>query len=205
MPDLYEHINESLAAIRRHRPVWRERYSLDPPWTIERLAEFERKHRCNLPEEYRGFLLHVGIAGTGPDYGLFAPHQHFSGSGFEGCLDDDPDLSIPFPHEKSWNDLPEGLIDWDNDYFSSRHSNGSLIISDRGCALWTRLIVTGPLAGQIWYEDRADGLGLRPALAPDGSTYRFLQWYIDWLDLEFYQYGHEGQARQKPRSINLME
>jgi hypothetical protein len=192
---MYDRINESLATIRRFRPAWADRYSLEAPWAESQVAAFESRHRCRLPDEYRGFILHVGAAGAGPDYGLFAPDQHFSGSGYEDCLCDDPDLGIPFPHSGAWNECPPREMESDDDYFSSRHSSGSLIIGDRGCALWTRLIVTGPCAGQIWHEDRAEGLGLRPLLTSIGSRLTFLSWYIDWLDTEVYQYGHAGNPR----------
>jgi hypothetical protein len=192
---MYDLINEALATIRHFRPLWAERYTLDSPWSEAQVTAFESLHRCRLPEEYRNFLLLCGVAGPGPDYGIFAPNQHFPGSGFDGCLGDDPDLGGSFPYTDAWNDLPEDETTLPEDYFSSRHCPGSFIISDRGCALWGRLIITGPSAGQIWHDDRADGWGLRPHIAADGTRYTFLRWYREWLDAELFRYGHAGNPK----------
>lgn len=199
---MFDHINHSLATIRHFRPAWKDRYSLDPLWEEQRVTDFENQHLCRLPEDYRNFLLLCGSGGPGPNDVLFAPDQHFTGSGHEECLGDDPDLSLAFPHTEAWNDSPpnasdgaEAEEDWQADYFSSRHSSGSLIISDQGCGLWIRLIITGPLAGEIWLDDRADGDGLRPLFDADGNRVHFLKWHTDWLEAEVHRYGHAGTPR----------
>ena len=192
---MYDQINASLATLRHFRPAWSERYSLDAAWSEDKVAAFESLHHCRLPDEYREFLLRVGVAGAGPDYGLFAPDQHFTGSGYEECWCDDPDLSQPFPHRDAWNVPHDSLDDLDVSYYTSQHCPGSLMISDRGCALLSRIIITGPLAGQIWHDDRGDGAGLHPCLSEDGQRMSFLRWYLDWLDAEVYRYGHAGNPR----------
>lgn len=192
---MYDRINESLATIRHFRPLWVRRYTLDSVWTEARVATFESRYQCRLPEDYRGFLLHCGVAGPGPDDGIFAPDQHFSGSGYKDCLCDDPDLGMSFPFPEEWNNLPEGALTLPDDYFSARHCPGSIVISDRGCGLWGRLIVTGSCAGQVWHDGRADGWGFRPHVASDGRRYTFLRWYCEWLDAEVYRYGHKGSPR----------
>ncbi len=192
---MYEHIKASLASLLHFRPAWSDRYSLDEPWHETKISAFEVLHGCRLPHDYRNFLLHVGGAGAGPDYGLFPPDQHFTGSGYEECWCDDPDLSQPFPHHDAWNLPHDSLEELDASYYMTQHCPGSLLIGDRGCALTTRIVITGPLAGHIWHDDRADGDGLRPCIATDGQRLTFLRWYHDWLDAEVYRYGHAGNPR----------
>lgn len=193
---MYDKINDQLAKIRRHRPLWTERYTLDPAWAHEKVEAFESLHQCKLPEEYREFLIQCGVAGPGPDFGLYGPDQHFTGSGYEECFEDNPDLSIPFPYSDVWNDVPDDESKLSEQYFGAKYCPGSILISDRGCAMWDRLIITGPCAGEIWHDDRVDQKGLRPHVDTDGNRYTFLKWYCEWLDLEFYQFGHEGRPRQ---------
>lgn len=193
--DSLRQINEGLARIRGFRPLWKDEYSANPVLTPEQIAAFEEKHSCRLPEAYREFLLRVGDGGAGPDCGIFELGQHFSDSGHEDCLEDDVDLSLPFPHAQTWID--EACGDGDN-RFSPQHAPGSLIIGDYGCGAWTRLVVTGPLAGEIWHDDRANSGSIHPHLAPDGSHYQFLPWYMDWLARRVHQYGHKGNPNPDP-------
>ncbi len=202
MTDLHEvlrRINESLARIRQFRPLWKHEYSADPLLTLEEVEGFERTHSCRLPETYREFLMHVGNGGAGPDCGLFALGQHFPGSGHEECLEEDVDLSMTFPHCDAWNEAP-GSPEFEDDarYFSPAHAAGSLMIADLGCGSCARLVVTGPLAGEIWNDMRHDGLGIFPHLAPDGSRSQFLPWYQEWLARQVYQFGHQGRPRPDP-------
>jgi hypothetical protein len=81
-----------------------------PPLAEEAVRQFEARHRIVLPQDYRGFLIHVGNGGAGPAYGLFKlgkmddGHEHETwteNGGFVGVL------SKPFPHSGPWNDLSE--------------------------------------------------------------------------------------------------
>jgi hypothetical protein len=186
-------INAGLARIREFRPLWKDEYSCNPVLTPEAVAAFETRHGCRLPQDYREFLLKVGDGGAGPDCGIFELGQHFSGSGHEDCLEDDVDLSIAFPHAEAWN-AAEG----DETNFAPEDTAGSMIIGDYGCGIWTRLVITGPLAGEIWHDDRTNGQGIYPHLAPDGSRYQFLPWYLDWLARRVHQYGHKGNPNPDP-------
>jgi hypothetical protein len=186
-------INDSLACIRHYRPAWRDEYMMEPPLSEAQIVSFENQHRCRLPQEYREFLMHVGDGGAGPENGLFRLGEHLPGSGHEGCMEDAVALSTPFPQSGSWNELPPAdSSSFDEIYFSPRHADGSLLISDRGCALWTRLIITGPSAGQIWYDSRADHAGLYPLTRADGTRLTFLVWYLGWITPRLKRYGHDG-------------
>jgi hypothetical protein len=187
-------INLGLERIRKFRPLWKNEYSANPVLTLEQIVAFERKHSCRLPESYREFLLHVGNGGAGPEYGICKLGQHLSDSGHEECFEDNADLALPFPHAEAWNE--DGLDE--ESYHRCEHVAGALPINDRGCALWTYLVITGPLAGEIWNDDRGDGDGIHPHLAPDGSRYQFLPWYLDWLGRRVHQYGHKGNPNPDP-------
>lgn len=175
------------------------RFRPHPPVPEPEVAAFEARHRVVLPTDYRGFLTHVGNGGAGPAYGLFPlgtdgdtggdPDPWAEGGGFVGVL------SEPFPHTRPWNDLagrPEYEEEWDDDenlqdeynrrlsaweagYFRTANVNGAVPVCHLGCAKRLWLVVTGPEAGRIWADDRADHLGLRP----EGLSFR--QWYEQWL------------------------
>ena len=193
--DSLRQINRGLARIREFRPLWKDEYSPNPVLTPEEVAAFEEKHLCRLPESYRQYLLHVGNGGAGPDYGIFELGQHFSDSGHEDCLQDDVDLSLPFPYP---HPLASEECEDDDDLFSPRHAPGSMILCDYGCGTWTRLIITGPLAGEIWCDDRVNSRSFYPQVAPDSTRYQFLPWYMDWLARRVHQYGHKGNPNPDP-------
>jgi hypothetical protein len=171
----------------------------------EEVRRFEATHRITLPADYRSFLIQVGNGGAGPYYGLFKlgetdhnwghkPWQE--GDGFIGVL------AEPFPHLGPWNEPggrpeydpdkaeePGGqeefdrrMEEWDAVYFHPENVNGAIPICHLGCALRQWLVVTGPEAGHVWCDDRADFGGLYP-LEHDGMPrVSFLEWYRNWLD-----------------------
>lgn len=180
-------------------------FKLNPPLDEAAVTAFEAAHCIRLPEAYRGFLLHVGDGGAGPGYGVFKLGEMddahdckpwAEGDGFVG------ELSKPFPHTAPWNDLtgkpePEAGVELDErqedafmervdaweaaHYWNSRHVNGAIPICHLGCALRQWLVVTGPEAGHIWNDERADEAGLSP-VEIDGRRVSFIEWYRGWLD-----------------------
>ncbi len=111
-------------------------------------------------------------------------------------------LAEPFPHAGPWNDLSGNpvfeesqeedeewelehsrqLDAWDKIYFDSANVNGAIPICHRCCALRTWLVVTGPEAGNVWDDLRADYQGLKPVQHGRKKRVTFLQWYRFWLD-----------------------
>lgn len=167
-------------------------FEFGPPLPEDELEELERGWRVRLPSDYRYFVTRVGNGGAGPGYGLFP-----IGRWGDSAADNDPwdewvvsDLAAPFPLTEAWN-LPdaelqapdvkgEALHRWydnrDAKYFDPALIQGTIPIGHLGCAIWLRLVVAGPLAGQVWTDDRANVGGLRPA-SPSG----FAPWYLAWL------------------------
>ena len=177
-----------------------------PPLSEQIVRAFEVRHRITLPPEYRGFLLHVGNGSAGPAYGLFKLGEVDDGFGHKSWTEDGGFvgvLSRPFPHTGPWNDLSEEPAydesrandpRWEEEYERQRDAwedrvywnpanvNGAVPICHLGCALRQWLVVTGPEAGHVWDDDRADHGGLQPAQQLGLERITFLQWYRSWLD-----------------------
>jgi len=177
-------------------------FRLNAPLDERTVSAFEAEHRVQLPEDYRGFLLHVGDGGAGPAYGVFRlgqmdDEQWKENNDFVGVL------SLPFPHTLRWNDLTgkpefdesqeanEGYEDaygelmqaWqDEHYWNTRHINGAIPICHLGCALRDWLVITGPEAGHVWCDNRVDEKGLSPAETGTKERVTFVEWYLAWLD-----------------------
>lgn len=184
------------------------RFRLNPPIKEAALLAFETEHRVRLPEEYGGFLLHVGDGGAGPAYGVFRLGEMDDGHGYTRWKENNGFvgvLSVPFPHNGPWNDLngkPEfdesretdydyeyedgygkQLSEWETShYWNTCHINGAIPICHLGCACRQWLIVTGTEAGHVWCDDRVDQKGLRPLETASTCRASFLNWYCSWLD-----------------------
>jgi hypothetical protein len=169
------------------------------------VSDFERVHGVTLPPEYRDFLLQVGNGGAGPTYGLFKLGEVDDGfdekpwtqnDGFVGTL------AKPFPHTGPWNDLSgmpaydeskEDDLTWEEEYsrqydlWMRRYCrtemiNGAIPICHQGCAMRQWLVVTGPEAGNVWDDLRADHEGLQPLQHNGSGRVSFLLWYRSWLE-----------------------
>ena len=177
-------------------------FEANPPLAEEAVRKFETKYGITLPEDYRGFLIHVGNGGDGPDYGVFKlgemddMHDHRAWEENDGSVGT---LSKPFPHTGPWNEAPqdtehdpdkESFQQWEDRemeafdafYWNSELVNGAIPICNHGCARRSWLVVSGTEAGNVWRDNRADGQGLFPHSIGDLRRVTFLQWYRAWLD-----------------------
>ncbi|MFD8596794.1 SMI1/KNR4 family protein [Kitasatospora sp. NPDC059646] len=175
-PCAWPEVRERLAALAAADPLLRRfgagshRYVLRPTLSEAAVTSFETQHRITLPRSYRSFLLEVADGGTGPAHGLLGLTE----------LPPDDDalfdlksesltpgfLASPFPHLTA-QPGPSAGTNYD--------LAGSLAIGESGCGTFSRLVVTGPCAGQVWTDDQ-----VWTALAP-GPDFR--DWYTAWLDL----------------------
>jgi hypothetical protein len=177
-----------------------------PPLSEEALREFEVRHRVVVPQDYRGFLIHVGNGGAGPAYGLFKLGEMDDGFGHKRWTENGGFvgvLSEPFPHTGPWNDLSqepvydesrENDLEWEDEYqrqvdawedrvyWNTANVNGAVPICHLGCALRQWLVVTGAEAGNVWDDDRADHGGLKPLRKGGQERITFLEWYRFWLE-----------------------
>jgi hypothetical protein len=172
-------------------------YELNPTLSEGAMSGFEAQHGIRLPEDYRQFLTRVGNGGAGPYYGLFRLGEMDDGFDYGPWGDFVGRLSSPFPHSEAWNDLTgkpddqaamesaeyDGLIEaFDRRYYETRQVDGAIPICHLGCALRHWLVITGPEAGNVWCDDRADYEGLHPLVAHGRDRTTFFGWYRDWLD-----------------------
>jgi hypothetical protein len=204
MPDVFDTIIQDLKRIRAARGSFgvfgevSHGYAINPPLSAEELTAFEAKHRIQLPGDYRQFLTRVGNGGAGPYYGLFKLGEMDFGVDCGPWTDFVGDLSLPFPHLDSWNDLtgkPDGRLPagsdvnelayeaFTNKYWDPSQISGAFPICHLGCALRQLLIITGPEAGHVWSDNRADEKGLSPLKSLGRVRTTFFQWYRDWLDV----------------------
>jgi hypothetical protein len=228
-PDLdkrLSHVAEDLrrlAVLDAHRKAFGaigHHHQLRPLARPGDVAAFERAHAIRLPPEYRAFLLRVGNGGVGPFYGI-----HPLGQDTDGPWKTEPFAAVgrlgsPFPHRAPWNLSEEELtalapddeedednepIELEREYFAP--IDGAFPIADEGCGMCTVLVVSGPEAGTVWRDARADFDGIRPwgsggavhegcftfaTFLPSGEARRanaeaarlrlsFLDWYELWL------------------------
>ncbi len=185
------------------------RFALDEPLTPADVADLEGQVGAVLPEEYREFLLQVGAGGAGPAYGVFPVRRvqgrwRWEGDGADLAdlsrlaepfprLGPDPDLVGTLreqrPEEQDFEeieDFDDAIEAWDERWepvmFSPDRTVGAIVISHLGCAARQWLIVSGPEAGRIWSDNRADDEDLTPLLDEHGAPKTFGRWYLDWLN-----------------------
>ncbi|WP_236654515.1 SMI1/KNR4 family protein [Streptacidiphilus anmyonensis] len=138
--------------------------------TEKAIGSFEQRHGVILPVSYRDFLSTVSGGGAGPDYGLPGLAEEVADE--EALHDVRAEclqlgfLATPFPHTA---DRPGPGRGGDADYSVA----GTLVLGEIGCGTFSRLVITGTNAGQVWLDDRLWG-GLTPG--PD-----FRDWYAVWL------------------------
>ena len=198
-------IRESLERLRATNSsefgVDSHQFLLNKPLTEAVVTAFETLHRASLPEEYRSFLTMVGNGGAGPFYGVFPLGMIDDGFGLKPWQENGDSvgvLSKPFPLETEWNDVsgmpPDdqlerdeagywaSLDEFDKYYWGNSFMNGAIPICHEGCALRIWLVVTGPQAGRLWHDRRADRAGLAPLRLDNGNEATFASWYEEWLD-----------------------
>ncbi|QKV92989.1 SMI1/KNR4 family protein [Streptomyces sp. NA02950] len=186
-------------------------FELRPPLADADLLAAERVWGTTLPEEYRGFLLEVGGSGAGPDYGLFPlrlpdGEGTASGSGHlrrvfrpaavMELLDAHEDAE---PRRDAYADdeaYLRAFRAWDrrDDELRDELTDGALYISERGCAYYTLLAVTGPERGTVWDDVQAVGEGVLPVRRPGVERVTFAEWYLGWLAAAERQAWDEGAS-----------
>ncbi|MFE5724383.1 SMI1/KNR4 family protein [Streptomyces erythrochromogenes] len=153
------------------------RYELRPPLPEAEVRAFEEEHGFRLPEEYRTFVTTVGDGPAGPRHGLmplitprpeadddWAVDDEWRDDRRPGRLAAPCPIRTPRPYDENRRyDEAEGL------------TLGTLMLAEEGCGIYLRLILGGPLAGQVWHLDQE--FGCHTLESPDFRT-----WYTDWLE-----------------------
>ena len=130
----------------------------------EEIVSFERQHAIGLPDEYRSFLLELGMANTG-----LVP--------LSAAVPAGASLARPFPFERPSTLRPGGKRSKFEHVTlppgTSVH-DGCLYLVDRGCGSYDLLVVTGPQRGAVWASDCDDHI------YPVGSS--FLSYFEELLE-----------------------
>jgi hypothetical protein len=177
-------------------------YELNETLSDDQLAAIEKKYNCHFPSDYKEFITKVGDGGAGPFYGLFPVEiqddDHDYCSWEEGYLIGD--LSKPFKHTDSWNQVPsfwekkpnldentpeEKEEQWnallEKNYFNEEVMQGAIPICHQGCAIRNWLVVTGQASGTVWIDYRTDYKGIEPLMSKEKNKISFSEWYLMWL------------------------
>ena len=166
-------------------------YNLNPTLSEKEIKHFESTNSITLPDDYRNFLIHIENGGAGPAYGLFKLDDWK----YELDIKDNSFLSTQFPYTDNWNmrysgdtsnddyySTPE-FQDWEKEYFDNKHVTGTIRICHYGCAIYFLLVITGQEKGSIWVDDRANDMGLYPAISKTTKQkMTFTEWYDEWLN-----------------------
>lgn len=179
-------------------------FRLGPVMDEEQLGELEAELGVGLPAQYRGFLLHVGAGGAGPDYGLTTLVRSDGGWQWRGiglAYPGQPTTAEsagrPFVAEALQNELdaldtqePERDAFTSDEEFRRAHAAwdaryeelydaqeaGTVFLGEQGCGYSSLLVMTGPHRGAVWEDLRPTDGGI----APTGLD--FDRWYRSWLE-----------------------
>lgn len=149
------------------------RYELAPRLPEAEIRAFEEAHGVDLPPEYRSFVAEVGNGPAGPGHGLMPLTVARPEAGEEWAVDDEwredrlpGRLARPFP----LTDPLPGRISGPEDALTQ----GTLMLAERGCGAFIRLILNGPRTGEVWQIDPDWG-----GFVPVSTDFR--AWYAGWL------------------------
>ena len=159
-------------------------YSLNDQLTLEKIEHFEATANIELPQDYRDFLLHIGDgARQDRQFPLSLSHA-------KDCLESSLQesvgfayMSLPFTIENCNQYFGEGFDEMDDDIsdeeledLQMKALQGTLTLHNDGCGYYIVMIVTGELAGKLYYIDTCGGQGAY--LVSDS----FGEYYLKWLN-----------------------
>lgn len=180
-------------------------FRLAPVLAEAQLRSLEAELGHALPTSYRGFLLHVGGGGAGPDYGLMTPvlgdhgwewagnglqfpsqrtgaafaGQPFEAEAVQAAMDalesEEPRDEAAFATVKEFD---RASSDWNARYEAlyDAQEAGAVFLGEQGCGYASLLVMTGPHAGSMWQDLRPADAGIEP------TGHDFGQWYASWLE-----------------------
>ncbi|MFS0557821.1 SMI1/KNR4 family protein [Brevibacillus sp. 179-C9.3 HS] len=170
-------------------------YILNERLTLEQIEQFEASAKIILPQDYKDFLFHIGNGGK------YARQFPLSLSHAKDCLEESirntvgfEYMSLPFHLEKCnscFDDNFDADLD-DDDVFDEPEDDGynhmivealhgTITLHNDGCGYFIVMIVSGELAGKLYYIDTANGQGTR--FVSDS----FADYYLKWLNQQLTQ------------------
>lgn len=189
------------------------RYRLDFPVSVSALGRLEQDLGCQLPADYREFLL-LADGGAGPYYGIFSLQasldrvREATGSldvlAKESPLTATIDFGVLCGKPAEWNahvarlaEDPQYAAAWDQQqavYSSPPWNHGLLPIADYGCGDVFCLVLRGPRRGSVWVDSLDSCSGLFD-LGVDFATF-----YGRWLE-DAERRVSEGDFEPSPRGF----
>ncbi|MDP9317427.1 MAG: SMI1/KNR4 family protein [Chloroflexota bacterium] len=157
-----QELRSFLVQMRHEDPDFRvfgasgHQYQLHPPLSEAAIRMVEMQYGITLPDEYRHFLSVIGNGGAGPYYGILP-----LAATTEFC-----DPRHPFPFRGKTRPRYQAVERW-----AANHEPGVLSIAERGCMLYSYLVVHGPNYGTVW--NGVDALHL--------AATSFTTWYLEWV------------------------
>lgn len=147
--------------------------AVPPPLSEAEVAEAEAQLGVAFPPEYRRYLVQVSAGGAVSQLERTESGWWWAGNDpFRRDL-----LPVPFPHPDSYAEADEELgrreplaedhpneeafaeavSAWDTECeeFEDQKTAGSVVAQEHGCGFATLLVITGPLAGTLWWDGRA--------------------------------------------------
>lgn len=138
----------------------KHQYKYNPPISLEKVREFERKYNVILPEIYVEFLTTIGNGGAGPYYGLYSLEYIDSdrNRGWDFSFDNTNNVIIkPGLTKELWNEYVTKLENEENDEkyeeIIAELTNGIIVIGTQGCTGDHILLCKGEYSGQVAYID----------------------------------------------------
>ncbi|MER5258768.1 SMI1/KNR4 family protein [Streptomyces sp. NPDC002855] len=145
----------------------------EPPLSEAEIAEAEQELGVSFPEDYRAYLREVSAGGALAGLGRTGRGWWWAGNdASRRAL-----LAVPFPHPDSYIAADDELMArepraeafgdetgylaawraWDEEVgrFEDLKTAGSVVVQEHGCGFSTLLVLTGPLAGTVWWDGRA--------------------------------------------------
>ncbi|WP_334075042.1 SMI1/KNR4 family protein [Paenibacillus sp. A14] len=162
-------------------------YVLNEGLSESQVEEFEAAAGTTLPQDYRDFLIHIGDgAAKKRQFPLSLSHAKDC---MEYCLQEKTELdymSRPFSADSCNKAFHEDYEDWDSDMdddAADEHYNrlyskalqGTITLHHDGCGYYIVMIVSGELAGQLYYIDTCHGQGIHKV------SDSFSEYYLKWL------------------------
>lgn len=186
--------SEFIQTVNKLLDEYKGLYQGECPYVLhERLSEsqveqFEAAAGTPLPQDYRDFLIHIGDgAAKKRQFPLSLSHAKAC---LEYCLQEEtePDyISRPFSadscnrafhedYEDGDSDMDEDAADEHYNRLYSEALQGTITLHHDGCGYYIVMIVTGELAGQLYYIDTCHGQGIRKV------SDSFAEYYLKWLE-----------------------
>lgn len=93
------------------------------------------------------------------------------------------------------NDAEDFLWGWFDEHrwdvveseWMNRHFQGSVDIVHYGCAMRSRLVTAGKLAGTVWHTGDSLDFDIGPSKGPDGRPMQFDEWFLSELEQDIHE------------------